>query len=240
MREILGDCDMISGLPAILRAGSTSNGTFGVKIHWNHMRSLCALLDGRHPETQRLAPLGVLKAMRSHSRRLPQVAAARDALIEQFFDIKAASAAHTLLQRHIANWRFILLTREDRVARAISHYRARLSGVWWQAQAASGASAPEPDYEFSGGDIHDLHCLGSFHEACWQRYFQQHAIVPLQITYEELVSDYGRTVRRVYDHLEVPHEGLTVPQPESVRQADAISEAWALRYRQLLAADATG
>ena len=80
------------------------------------------------------------------------------------------------------------------------------------------------------------HCLFSARRAeeTWSDFFQRNEIEPLSITYEDLCSDYPATMGRVLDFLRIrlPHR-CTIGPPITVRQADAITQEWAKRYRAL-------
>ena len=49
----------------------------------------------------------------------------------------------------------------------------------------------------------------------------------------ELVADYESTVRRVLEFLGIGDERTPIPPCDSHRQADASSQEWELRYREL-------
>jgi hypothetical protein len=58
-------------------------------------------------------------------------------------------------------------------------------------------------------------------------------ITPLQIVYEDMVADFGGTVRAVLRHIGVNAEHIAIPTPTLQRQADALSEAWERQYRSI-------
>jgi len=121
------------------------------------------------------------------------------------------------------------------VARAISHFRARQTGVWYQPLTKS-ATAPDqtvPDLDLA--EIHNLFCLAGYQQESWQRFFEEHRLSPHCVFYEELVETYESTVKGVLGFLGVDGEHTFIPPPGSLKQSDVLSEEWEARYRRLRA-----
>jgi len=115
--------------------------------------------------------------------------------------------------------RWIVITRRDRVAQAVSWARAIQTGRWadWQ------KSVLPPVYSRSRIE----RCLEQIHrdEAAWREELDD----ALEVVYEDLVQDFRATLSDVLEHLEVRASDL--PAPAMSRQADAISQAWVERFR---------
>lgn len=234
VRAILGEETLVTGFPKILAAGTTPNGVFGCKLHWSHLPYLGMILSGDWSESQRLAPRRFLQSLRSRSPDLLPVAVVHGLLRSRGQRLDYASRAHSLFQSCLTDLRFIWLSRRNRVARAVSHFRALRSGVWHRPPTSTIGESPRPEYDFDAGEIHDLYCLGGFQEECWQRFFERHRITPLQVEYEDLVTDYDATVRRVLTYLGL-ESTAAIPSPRTRQQADETSGDWELRYRELIA-----
>jgi LPS sulfotransferase NodH len=230
MRQILGECTVVTGLRKILTAGTTSNGWFGAKIHWGHLRYLGLSVDGEWTEARRTELHDLL---RSQAPDLLAREAAVRLLWSRFAQAHSLRSAYELLQSHLPDLRVIWLRRTNMVARAVSLYRARRSGIWVQHITQQPASAAAPLDAADLAEIHRLNCLGHFQEESWQRFFREHALVPHCVTYEDLVADHEATVRGVLRFLGIRDERTRFPPPSSVRQADASSQEWELRYREL-------
>jgi LPS sulfotransferase NodH len=232
MRDILGDSTLVDGLPKILMAGTTPNGLFGAKVHWGHWRYFGMSIEGEWNDSQRAAPYELLRS------RLPNLlsqAAACELLRSRFSDLHSQANAYALLRSRLFDLRVIWLRRQNMVSRAISLFRARQTGIWYQ-PVSKGRTVPgEQAPEFDLGEIHNLYCLGRFQEESWQRFFQEHEISPHYVVYEELVADYESTVRRVLGFLGLEGEQTLIPLPRSLKQSDALSEEWEERYRKLRA-----
>jgi trehalose 2-sulfotransferase len=135
-----------------------------------------------------------------------------------------------LLRSAFPRLRCIQLTREDKLRQAISKARAMQTDLWVVRGQESGAGSPEFDPDLIA------HCLLSARrsEEMWAEFFQRNAIEPLAITYEELCTEYPATVRRVLDFLHIrPPRHFALGPPQTVRQADAITEEWVERWRSL-------
>jgi trehalose 2-sulfotransferase len=233
MRAILGNATMITGFSKILVAATTPNGCFGTKLHWNHFRSLGEA--DRAAQGEFAPPQHAAGSGGPDPSDLLRVAAVHDswrAMLPGY--LAHAASAYALFRSRIGDLRVIWITRENMVARAISHFRAIQSDVWHRAPKSIDR-LPRREYDFDAAEIHHLYCLGTFHQECWQRFFQEQGLEPLRIVYEDLVANYESTVRRVLAFLGLEGSVKSIAGPVSFRQADETSQKWELRYRQLLA-----
>jgi trehalose 2-sulfotransferase len=142
----------------------------------------------------------------------------------------------TRLRGRFPDLRYIWLTRRNKIARAISHYRAEKTGRWqldarWITDDTGGEG--EPGFDFDAIDVFVR--TGEAEDAHWQQFFLEHDISPLELVCEELVQDLEGTVRRVLDFLSIPAENVKMPLPNLRRQADNNSREWEARYRQMCA-----
>jgi LPS sulfotransferase NodH len=140
------------------------------------------------------------------------------------------------LRGRFPDLRYIWLTRRNKIARAISHYRAEKTGRWqldarWITDDTGGEG--EPGFDFDAIDVFVR--TGEAEDAHWQQFFLDHDISPLELVCEELVQDLEGTVRRVLGFLSIPAENVKMPLPNLRRQADNNSREWEARYRQMCA-----
>lgn len=132
--------------------------------------------------------------------------------------------------------KFVYLTREDRVAQAISEYIADRSGVWHRDSKGEvfrsrGGGDPDPPYDEA--EIRERVNALIQTEADWERYFAERSIDPLRITYEQFVADADATVRAIAGHVGVEWKGeLALEGAATARLADARNERWAQRFRE--------
>ena len=139
-----------------------------------------------------------------------------------------------LLRAALPRPRFIWLQREDKLAQAVSHHTARITGVW-QKNANSQTSAPPPEIPFDFTAITQLLDDAIRQEQGWREMLAGQEADVLPIVYEEFAADYAGTLTRVlaFFGLEVPPQGL--PKPPYQRQADARSAELIALYQEELA-----
>lgn len=136
--------------------------------------------------------------------------------------------AHELVGRQFPNVRYVHLARNDHARQALSWYRAIKTDRWFQIDgSASPHGELEPDYQ----QVRWLEDLIDEHHAAWNDYFALAGVEPLRISYEQLVGDRERTVRRVMDELGVGlPNSYRLPHGRMRKQADGRSEDWLAKY----------
>jgi LPS sulfotransferase NodH len=118
---------------------------------------------------------------------------------------------------------WVVITREDRVAQAVSWYRALQTGRW----AATQRAWLPPVYDRAR--IAALEARIAAMEARWDAVFAARGVAPLRLTTEALVADPAGTVRAVLAHVGVPDRPIAAVPTHP--QADAISAGWIARFR---------
>jgi len=121
--------------------------------------------------------------------------------------------------------RWILLTRHDRVAQAVSWARALQTNQW------IGGEPPRPA-RYSRRLIR--RCLSEIvsGEAIWEARLKAAGVAPLRLRYEDLAAAPQLTVRAVLAHLAVSDTSESAAlAPTLIRQADATSAAWVSRFK---------
>jgi LPS sulfotransferase NodH len=120
--------------------------------------------------------------------------------------------------------RLVFVTRPDKVAQAVSLWRAVQTQTW---RAGRGVAAAEARYAFAG--IDHLVALLEGHEAAWRRWFAEHGHTPHVVAYDDLAADPRATVSGALRALGLPADD--VPPPATRRQGDERSQDWAARFR---------
>jgi LPS sulfotransferase NodH len=139
----------------------------------------------------------------------------------------------TRLAGRLPDLHYVHLVRKNKVARAISHYRAKKTDRWQADSAGGNGGDGDPDFDFD--QIEAFVRAGESEDATWRAFYSTHRIEPLNLIYEDIVADLAATVRSVLTFLGLPAEGIKLPQPRLRRQADARSTEWEERYRRLCA-----
>jgi LPS sulfotransferase NodH len=116
------------------------------------------------------------------------------------------------------------VTRPDKVAQAVSLWRAVQTQTW---RAGRGTPADQARYSFAG--IDHLVAQLTDHDAAWRTWFAATGRTPHVVSYDDLAADPAGVVGGVLRALGLP--AGDVPAPATERQGDARSLAWADRYR---------
>lgn len=142
-----------------------------------------------------------------------------------------------LFSANFPNLHYVYISRRDKIQQAVSLWKAIQTWAWRQERASSSSDVPprsawEPIFHYEAIN-HLVHQL-SMHDEAWQRFFEQHAIQPCIVIYEELVEAYETILQKTLQYLGIaPAEPLTLTRPPMERQADALSEQWVERYSQM-------
>jgi LPS sulfotransferase NodH len=120
--------------------------------------------------------------------------------------------------------RLVFVTRPDKVAQAVSLWRAVQTQTW---RAGRGTPAGQARYAFAGVD----HLVAQLeeHDAAWRAWFAAAGRTPHEVSYDALAADPPATVGAVLRFLGLPDDD--VPAPATERQGDGRSQEWADRYR---------
>lgn len=128
---------------------------------------------------------------------------------------------------------FIHLSRQDRVAEAVSYAMAEQTGLWHRhadgTEMERIAPPTEPIYHFD--QIQLFYQEVNEGHAQWDTWFADQGIKPLRVIYEDLAHDplgAMRTILRFLDLDPAAADGIT---PGTARMADARNADWAARFR---------
>jgi LPS sulfotransferase NodH len=151
---------------------------------------------------------------------------------EETLDVESAGIAAPDYSRTFAalgqifpNPTFIHLSRRDRVRSAVSALVAEQTQRW---RSLPGAPPPTrtPDVDYDYDRILRLIALGDHCQTQWRAFFAANRIMPLELTYEDLVL---KGSVELLTALGRPH---SLSAPRLRRQADARSESLVLRFLQ--------
>lgn len=129
---------------------------------------------------------------------------------------------------------YIHLSREDRVAQAVSLYKAAHTGLWHRAADGSEMERTAPhqdagyDAERIGASVAEL----SAQDRGWREWFAEHGIAPLQLEYEDLSRDPRFGLRKVLTALGRDASLADDSAPTTARLADEESARWVARFRE--------
>lgn len=129
--------------------------------------------------------------------------------------------------------RYIHLTRQDKVAQAVSLIRAEQSGLWHRNADGSELerTAPPEALHYDHDAIADQVAEFERFDAEWTAWFADQNITPLVITYDDLSRDPGVELKRALTHLGLPQSHAAPVTPAVAKLADDTNRAWIERYR---------
>lgn len=141
--------------------------------------------------------------------------------LQWFTPVFESSAAPELAQA-----RYVRLSREDKLAQAISGVKALQTGSWHSNQAASA----EPHFDADAIAL-QLEKIARW-EAAWDAFFEERGLAPLCLTYEDLVADLPGALEAVGEHVRLPlaADEAAALRPRIKRQADGVNVAWRERF----------
>ncbi|WP_246675623.1 MULTISPECIES: Stf0 family sulfotransferase [unclassified Mesorhizobium] len=136
---------------------------------------------------------------------------------------------------------YIHLSREDKLAQAVSLVKAQQTGLWHVAPDGTELERVgppgEPRYDF--GRIKDEVAGLDGYDTAWNMWFAEQEVIPLRIGYERLSSDPVATLASVCDALGVQAPDAGDIRPGVARLADETGLDWMRRYHLDAASEAS-
>jgi len=129
---------------------------------------------------------------------------------------------------------YIHLSRQDKLAQAISRIRAEQSGLWHRAAYGTERerTAPPQTPTYDAGRIAEVLNELRNDDAAWTNFFSTRGIKPLRLTYETLAADPRKAVTEILSALGQDPKASERMLVQTSRLADADSLEWADRYRR--------
>ena len=125
--------------------------------------------------------------------------------------------------------KYIHIVRADKIRQAISSWRA-LSSETWHWPAGSTVNPGRPEYDFEAVKAHFVQFIAE--DWLWKAHFEQHAIEPLVVQYEQYAKDRDRHLRRIAEHL-----GGPVPQISPQDRLHVMRDEWTEQIVDQVTAD---
>jgi LPS sulfotransferase NodH len=137
------------------------------------------------------------------------------------------------LERAFGRILYLHLSREDKLAQAVSLIKAEQTGLWHVAPDGAEIErvgpAQEAQYDFQriGRELAELEA----YDDAWNAWFVGQGITPLRIGYDRLAIDPAATLISICGALGVQPPNVEDVRPGVAKLADAISLDWMRRYR---------
>jgi trehalose 2-sulfotransferase len=129
---------------------------------------------------------------------------------------------------------YIHLSRQDKVAQAVSLVKARQSGLWHR--AADGTErerlAPPAPLVYDADRLADLVEELETDDAAWNGLFSRFGIEPLRLTYEGLAAAPQTVLAQVLSALALDARIAASVDARTAKLADQTSLQWAHRFRE--------
>ena len=127
---------------------------------------------------------------------------------------------------------FIHLTRQDKIAQAVSLVRAAQSGLWHRNADGSELERLKPSQELHydrAAISREMAELTAFDHA-WRDWFETENITPINIDYETLAAAPADTIHQIFDHLGLDVNQVQNLEPPTAQLADDINLEWARKF----------
>lgn len=131
------------------------------------------------------------------------------------------------------NCKHIYLTRRNKIRQVVSWWKAIQDGIW---HLESNQDFKDKDAFYK--EKYDPAALNTLvrelvrKEADTQEFFAKYGYKPLSIVYEDMIQDFGGTIKRIVDFLEIPYKNLRVGEMFYKKTATSLSEQWVDRFTE--------
>ena len=131
--------------------------------------------------------------------------------------------------------RFIHLSRQDKLAEAVSYVRAEQTGLWHRNADGSDLERFDPAAPegFDAEAIRARRDALIAEDARWQGWFRTEGIAPLRLTYEDLAANPAGTLARVLETLGLDPALASGMTPGLSPLADETTARWIAQFRSL-------
>lgn len=128
--------------------------------------------------------------------------------------------------------RFIHLTRQDKVAQAVSLVRAQQSGLWHrnadgsERERTAQAQTLRYDQKSIAAELDIL----TRQEAEWRRWFEINHVHPMRVSYDDLSAHPVNELARIMGFLGIKVTNEIAVSPATAKLADATNTAWTAQF----------
>lgn len=140
---------------------------------------------------------------------------------------------HARFQAAFGSPLYIHLSREDKVAQAVSLTKAEQTGLWHVESDGTERERLKPaqpaayDSRSLSEELSELEA----HDAAWTDWFSRHDIEPVRITYEMLSADPQATLATILSALGLDPAIANTVRPRTAKLGDSESQDWITRFR---------
>ncbi len=159
-------------------------------------------------------------------------------LTDRLGPLYAHTEGRPLLEEIFGSLVYVHVSRQDKVAQAISLLKAEESGLWHVGAVGSDRQRTTPSAPIGYDADRIAGLLGELEhdDAAWEDFFARHGIAPIRIGYEALAKSPQAEIRKLLVALGRPEAAADGVTAQTSKMADAESRAWAARFRKDLGA----
>jgi len=128
---------------------------------------------------------------------------------------------------------YVHLSREDKVAQAVSRLRAEQTGLWHVAADGTERERLKPALApiYNARDLSEQVAELEEHDAAWLSWFTEQKIQAQRVTYEALSANPQSALATVLAALGLDPAIAETAKPRTAKMADNESREWATRFR---------
>ncbi len=143
-----------------------------------------------------------------------------------------------LIEKTFGSTKYVHLSRQDKLAQAVSLYKARHSGLWHIATDGTERERTMPHRAAIYDRARLAECVAELrgHDTAWTRWFGAQNIEPTEITYEALAAEPSAVLTKLLSRLGLNPADAAVVKPETGKLSNSESVDWIERYRAEMSA----
>ncbi|TIN95850.1 MAG: Stf0 sulfotransferase [Mesorhizobium sp.] len=152
------------------------------------------------------------------------------AILDRIFPGLASDTAR--FEKAFGHVLYIHLSREDKLAQAVSLVKAQQTGLWHVApdgteiERVGVPGQPRYDFQRIKGELAELEA----YDAAWNTWFAKHGVTPLQVGYERLSADPAEALLAICEALGVQAPDAEAVRPGVAKLSDETSLDWMRRF----------
>jgi LPS sulfotransferase NodH len=157
--------------------------------------------------------------------------------IREYLELTRVCTSHEVLTLAFPKLSYIWLRRRDKVAQAVSWYKAIQTGRYVNlvAEVAGEQGHARTPLQFDYQRIRAYRsALISFDNA-WAHFFRENQIEPQIVYYEDLAANYESTIRKMIAFLGLDVAHLQIRPSQHKKAADQVSFEWIARFKSISA-----
>lgn len=132
------------------------------------------------------------------------------------------------------NLTYIWLKRRDKIAQAVSWYKAIQTGEYVKLRDAADCEAVcRTEAVFDYTRIKTYWAALRSYENGWNNFFTEGGLNPLVVHYEDLCNNYDESIHSILGSMRLSHENIGIKAPHFEKSADTLSFEWIAKFKAM-------